>query len=320
MKTIGLLGEGAWGTAVATLLAERGHRVLLWCYDHEVADQIKIKRVNEKFFPGVRLASTIIPVTDFKEIGEKTDLIFEAIPVRYFRDVLLSARAQITRSHRWVLLSKGIETDSLLFPSQVLDEVLGFSPQKALVSGPSFACELATKQPTCVVVASDHEALIQEVQSLITTSWFFVQGTDDVMGVQVIAALKNVVALGIGIADGAGFGDNTRAFLFTKALQQATKLVTVLGGRESTVYGLAGVGDMVMTSYGASSKNRACGKEIGKGASLESLFPSGVGAPEGITSCRVVHNLAQIKDLDLAFFQRVYEIVHERKDPRSIIL
>jgi len=293
MKIVCMLGEGAWGTAVATLLAQNGLQVKLWCYDASVAESIKKNRYNERYLPGIYLDKKIEPFTDLKEALEKVDLIFEAIPVQYLRTILNKAKPFCEIDQPWVVLSKGIEQNTLLFPSQMIDEVLGYEPKKSVLVGPSFAKDLAAKQITAVTLAVTDCDFGLSLQKLLANTYFRPYLSLDLVGVQVGAAIKNVIALAIGMLDGAGFTDNAKAFVFTRGLHEMVEIAQALGGKTETLYGLSGVGDLVLTAMGGLSKNREVGKRLGQEQSLEKILKQTGYIPEGINTVKSVHQFMQ---------------------------
>lgn len=292
-KTICILGEGAWGTAVATLLAHNGFTVRLWCYDATVAQTIKTKRINEQFLPGVRLSEQIQPVTDLKEATCDVHWIFEAIPIKYLRSVLQQAQPCFTQAQVWVVLSKGIEQDSLLLPTQMIDDVFKQPVKKAVFAGPSFAHEVARKEITAVCVAATDCTLARELQAMLANEYFRPYFTTDIIGIQVGAAIKNVITLGVGILDGAGYGDNSKSFFITRGLQEMGQISALLGGQKETMYGLAGIGDLVLTSLGKLSRNLEVGKRLGRGEKLQTIIQETGYTPEGINTVIAINQLMQ---------------------------
>lgn len=314
-----VIGEGAWGTAVATLLAENGFAVVLWCHDEAVAQQINHDHINNRYLPDILLDPTIQATTDLKEAICDVRWVFEAIPVKYLRSVLEKTVSCFSREQIWVILSKGIEKDSLLLPSQIIDDVFGYKTKKAVFAGPSFAYDLARKQPTAVTVAATDCAVGLELQKMIANSYFRPYVSLDLLGVQVGGAIKNVLALGVGLLDGAGFGDNAQAFILTRGLHEMVQLSQALGGKEKTMYGLSGVGDLVLTAMGKLSKNLAVGKRLGKGDSLETILQETGYIPEGINTVQSINQLIIKKNLELPICQGIYQVIFEGR-PISAML
>jgi glycerol-3-phosphate dehydrogenase (NAD(P)+) len=308
MNKICILGAGSWGTAVASLLSQNGHHIKLWCREPEIATDIKQNGTNSKYLSGVTLSSLIEPVTDLKEALCGANFVFEAIPVKFLRSVLMETTQCFSPNQIFVILSKGIE-ETLMLPSQIIDDVYGYNVKKVILSGPSYARDLAEKQITAVTIAAQDCATAQEVQHLIATSHFRPYISLDLIGAQVGGALKNVIALAIGILDGAGYGDNVKAYILTRGLNELVQLSQALGGKQETIYGLSGVGDLVLTSMGKLSKNVAAGKEIGKGKTLNEISESMGNLPEGINTVQSVQKLISQHQLDLPICTGVYQII-----------
>ena len=319
MKRICILGAGSWGTAIATLLAENGYEVSLWCYEVEVANSIKETRENKRYLPGITLDKKIIPITDLQEAICGAQWIFEAIPIKYLRAILEQAKDCFSPEQTWVVLSKGMEQGSLLLPTQILDDVFGGVPQKAVFAGPSFAIDVAKKQITAVTVAATDCEIGLNLQKLLANRYFRPYVSLDMIGAQIGGALKNVLTLGVGMLDGAGYTDNAKAFLLTRGLHEMVLLAKVLGGRQETLYGLSGVGDLVLTSMGKLSRNLAVGKKLGQGQNLDAILKETGFVPEGINTVKSVYQLIQQKNLDLPICQGIYQVIYERKQLQDVL-
>lgn len=307
-----ILGEGAWGTSVATLLAHNKHSVTVWCHDQSVPAIVQRTGVNERYLPGISLdAQHITFTTDIKEAVCDAQWIFEAIPVKFLRSVVESAQRYVTQQQKWVILSKGIEKDRLLFPSQILSDVLGFTPAMVVLAGPSFARDLALQQPTAVDCAGNDQIVACELQKIIDTFYFKTAISTDFIGVQAAAALKNVITIGTGILDGAGYTDNTQAFLLTAGLGEMAVFIQFLGGHPETVYGLSGIGDLVLTSRGSLSRNLRVGKMLGAGKSLEKILHETGSIPEGINTLQSMHQRIKTDKIDLPVCSALYGVVFE---------
>lgn len=309
MNTVLVVGEGAWGTAIAILLAYNGHKVYLWCHDSEVKKTIEKTRSNERYFPGVFLDELIIPTTNLNEAIQQSAWIFESTPVKYLRSVLTSADPSLCDKKPWVILSKGIENETLLLPSQIVSSVLKTQVPIAVFSGPSFAHDLAAQHITAVTLATDDELLSQALHAMLANDYFKMVFSSDLLGVQMCGALKNVIALCVGMLSGAGYGDNTKAFVITQGLHEMESIVTACGGQRETVYGLAGVGDVMLTSLGKHSKNLKVGFMLGQGKSLHSILQETGMVPEGVNTVQSVYELLQQKNLKLPFFEGMYSVV-----------
>ncbi len=312
-KKIVVLGDGAWGTAIATVLAQNNHQVTLWCHNKEVAQQIENKRCNERYLPSATLSEKIMPEIELSQTLNQADIIFQAIPVKFLRSTLERVRHYADAKQIWVSLSKGIENETLLLPTQIITDVFDCEPQLVALAGPSFAKEVAEKQITAVVAASEHKGAAELIQELMATDYFCCYTSDDIVGVQLAAALKNVVTLVIGILSGAGYGDNTRAFIFTQAIGEIAQLLKAMGGQQKTMYGLAGIGDLVLTSMGSLSKNLQVGKRLGSGQNLEEILQETGFIPEGINTVASVAQLIKKHNLNVPICSGVYKIIFEHK-------
>lgn len=316
---ITMLGAGAWGTAVAHTLAGNGHKVTLWCRENHVAQEIQTRYENCSFLPGCRLDEHLQATDNLVTAVHNADIIFVAIPVQHARAVLKQLHNKISGSVTWVLLNKGIEAQTLLLPSQIIETIFGNQAQTVAVMGPSFARDLVKQQPTGLVVASSNQQLVAQVQKILKNNFLVLESADDILGVQLCAAVKNVIALGMGILSGACYGDNTKTLFLVKVLQEVEKLVTACGGQSKTVYSLAGIGDTVLTSCGVLSRNLEVGKLLGAGTSLKEIMQDRVTVPEGVATAQAVGQLIQKKQLQLELLQGVRGIVYGNKKLQDFI-
>ena len=309
MKKVGMLGSGAWGTAMASLLADNGHTVYLWCYEKDVTKCISEKHINDRYLPEIPLSPLIMPTTNIEDVFAQAEIIFEAIPVPHMRRVFEQAKPYVRADHRFVVLSKGLEQETLKLPSQIIMDVLGCTVHIAGVAGPSFAHDVALKYVTGLSVASSEPKFIQDLQALIQNDYCRTYSCDDLIGVQCGGAFKNVLALGLGILDGANCADNTKAFVFTRGLAEMALCAQALGGKKETLYGLSGVGDLVLTSMGHLSRNAYLGQCLGQGKSVELATKELGTIPEGINTVQSVYQLAKKHNLDLPVFSGIREMV-----------
>lgn len=319
MKHIAILGEGAWGTAIATVLAHNGHHVRLWCYHSSIAREIKETRINSTYLPGIILDDYIEPTVDLSYALENTKWVLEVIPVVYLRSILMQVRPYYNEEQIWVSLSKGIEDATLMFPTHMIDDVFKKNVSKAVLSGPGFAQEVARKEITATCLAAQDATVSGALQTIFTNNYFRPDVSTDLEGVQMCGALKNVLSLGVGLLDGAGYGDNTKAFFFTKSLREIERLVIVAGGQQETVYGLAGVGDAVLTAMGTKSRNVMIGKRLGMGISLETIVDEMGSMPEGINTVKSILKLAQKHSIDVPIFHTIHEIVFNQLSIDTLI-
>ena len=270
MQTIGIIGSGSWGTALAQVFSEKCDTVKLWGRDKNLIESINKERINFKYLPEIILNENIKGTTDLEEIFLTSDIIVIAIPTQVIRETLKDIKLNL-KNKIIISASKGIEIDSLKLVSDILKEVLSIDEKKSFVlSGPSFAKEVAQKLPTAITLAGNIE-LGKILQRLLTTTYFRIYTSDDIKGAEIGGAVKNVIAIATGVSDGLGFGNNARASLITRGLYEMTKLAKVYGGKSETLYGLAGLGDLVLTATGNLSRNRKFGYLIGKGLSIIKL-------------------------------------------------
>ncbi len=318
---VAVIGAGSWGTALARLLARRGHRVTLWARDPHLAQQIEEKRENLRYLPGVTLPQEHFSVSARLKDLDARDAYFVAVPSFVCRDLarrLHEALAERVKQALWVSLTKGIEYDesskSLRTMSQVLSEELCHARIFAL-SGPSFAEEVARDFPTTVVLAGRDLALAGSLQRALMTERFRIYTSDDLLGVELGGALKNVIAIAAGISDGLGYGDNAKGALIARGLVEMTRLGVALGARKETFFGLAGLGDLVVTCMSKKSRNRLVGERIGRGETLQEIL-AGMGmVAEGVYAVRAIYSFARVRGIELPITQAVWEVLYEGASP-----
>lgn len=255
---ITILGDGSWGTAIAILLAHNGFDVTIWCHNHTVAQSIQTEHKNHQYLPKFDLSKKISATTDLRH-ALTAEIVFEAIPVKFMRSVLEQCKPYAQSNQLWVSLSKGIENSTLMLPTQIIQDVLGSQTEVAVVSGPSYAHDLALGQPTGVTVAAERSEAITIIKKNMQNSAFCLEVSRDLLGVQLVGALKNVFALGSGLLEGSGYGANSQALLMMRGLQECEVLLAVLGCKKSTLYSFAGIGDLTLTSFGGKSRNHKVG-------------------------------------------------------------
>lgn len=310
-----VIGAGAWGTALANVLGENGHDVAIWALEPDVAEAISTAHENPRFLPGAALHAAVRASTDTEAVLDGADLIVLASPSHVIRDVLVSCAPAANDGATVVVATKGIERETLALMTEVAEQELPGRPIVAL-SGPSFAAEVAARQPTAVVAASRDPVAASHAQTLFSSPSFRVYTHDDVTGVELGGALKNVMAVATGISDGLGLGFNARAALITRGLAEMTRLGTKLGARAVTFGGLAGVGDLVLTCTGSLSRNRAVGLEIGRGRSLPEVLAGRQTVAEGVTTTESAHALASREGVDMPIVAAVRRILFERQPAR----
>jgi glycerol-3-phosphate dehydrogenase (NAD(P)+) len=316
-KNISLLGDGGWGTALACLLAGNGHRATLWGFFPEIIAETRRLRENRNFLPGIRIPETVRLTADLSEALLGADLVVFSTPVLHLRSVAESAAPILRQAppRRVMTVAKGIERDTLLRGSEILRQVLGVA-DVGLLLGPSHAEEVARRLPCSVVAAAGDEAFAREIQRVFMNERFRVYTSTDTTGVEVGAAVKNVIAIAAGLCDGLGFGDNAKAALLTRGLAEITRLGTAMGARRETFFGLSGLGDLITTCISPYGRNLKVGQEIGKGKKLEAVLAEiAPMVPEGVWTTRAVCALAERYRVEMPIAQAVRSVLFENKPP-----
>lgn len=323
MKSIAILGGGSWGTALAIVLSRsrRAHEICLWVREPEIVESIRDSRENKTFLPGHKLPETVGVTQNLSESVRNAAAIVGAIPSAYARSVYTSALPHIAPGTVFVSATKGLEPDTHLRMSEIIAQVVSakFAPRIAVLSGPSFAAEAAAGQPTAVALASQDIALANELQEEFAGPSFRLYTNEDVLGVELAAAMKNVMAIAAGACEGLGLGSNPLAALITRGLAEMTRLAVALGARPETLSGLAGLGDLVLTCTGALSRNRHVGVELGKGRSLPEILSGMKMVAEGVGTAAALLALAREHQVELPITQQVDAILHHGKPPRDAI-
>jgi glycerol-3-phosphate dehydrogenase (NAD(P)+) len=319
MTAVAVLGAGGWGTTLADLLARRGHSVRLWAYEAEVAAAVNARHENPVFLPGCDLAPALTATTDAVAASQGAGVILTAAPSHVLRRVVEQARPGIGAEVLVVSATKGIEPVSLKLMSAVVEEVLPGRPVTAL-SGPSFALEVFQGQPTAVVAAARQEATAREVQAVFATPKFRVYSHTDVVGVELAGALKNVIAIAAGILEGLGLGNNPRAALITRGLAEITRLGLAMGADPLTFAGLAGMGDLILTTTGALSRNRALGMALARGQTLAEYTAAHRTVAEGVNTAQAALALARRVGTELPICGQVAAILFEGKPPPQAVV
>ncbi len=313
-----MLGAGSWGTTLADLLARKGHEVRLWAYEAEVVEGINRLHLNELFLPGRPLDRRLIACSDPFEAVEGASMILSAAPSHVARGVTAPLAPGIASGAIVVSATKGIEAPGLCLPHEVLADTLPGRPVVAL-SGPSFAAEVHDGQPTAVVAAALDPAVAAAVQEAISTAKFRVYSNDDLVGVELCGALKNVIAIAAGILEGLGLGNNPRAALITRGLAEMTRLGLAMGAKPMTFAGLAGMGDLILTATGALSRNRALGVALANGEQLADYTATHRTVAEGVNTARSATGLAARHGVELPITAQVAAILFEGKEPRQAV-
>ena len=313
--TIAVLGDGAWGTAVAILLSRTAdHHVRLWSARPENAAQLRSRRENVRYLPGVPIPSGVEFSTDPGDAIRDADLWVSAIPTIHLRPTLERFRGLATAATPIVSLTKGIELATFRRPSQIIGEVLGVERVVAL-SGPSHAEEVSVGMPTSVVVAGPDDALNAWVQKCFSTDRFRVYTNPDIVGVELAGAIKNVIGVAAGICDGLGFGDNAKSALLTRGLVEMTRFGVALGAEHDTFTGLAGIGDLITTCFSRHGRNRRVGERLGRGETLAAILASSAAIAEGVTTAKSVHDRIGAMGLEMPITSAVYRVLYEGVSP-----
>ncbi len=318
MKNVCVIGDGGWGTALATVLNANGHRVTVWGPFKAYIDRIIAEGQNPTFLAGVDLPSDIHWTADRDVAVAQADAVVLATPSRYYADVCSGFADLIPPEVDVVSVAKGVCETTHRRMTEIATDALQGRPVAAL-SGPSHAEEVARGIPTAVVVASPDADLSQRLQSLFANPRFRVYTSDDPVGVELGGALKNVIAIAVGVSDGIGFGDNTRAALITRGLAEMTRLGSALGARPETFAGLSGMGDLIVTCTSRHSRNRSVGERLGRGESMQAILNSMQQVAEGVWNCAAARALAREQGVDVPIAEQVCALVHEGRNPRDAV-
>lgn len=318
---IAVIGAGSWGTTLANLLAKKEHRVTLWIYERDLAARMVASRENDLYLPGFPLSPQLDFTADLEAAVRGRQLVLLVPPSQVMRQVVSGIAGEIGAETLLVSASKGIENDSLQTMAEVIGDCLGPKSRERLtfLSGPSFAREVAAEMPTAVVAASSDGQAAAMTQEVFSTPYFRVYTNDDVMGVELGGALKNVIALAAGVSDGLGFGYNTRAALITRGLAEMNRMGQALGANPATFAGLAGMGDLVLTCTGDLSRNRTVGMELGRGRTLAEILAGMKMVAEGVKTTLSAYQLACRLGVDMPITEQMYRILYENKDPRQAV-
>lgn len=315
---IGIIGSGGWGTALASILAENGHSLLLWTKDISTASEINIQHTNSVFLPGIILSDQIVATTEASLINACSTVII-TVPTQFIRQVLTEYGFDLSGKYI-VNGSKGIERQSLLTVSSILNDIKQCDAMHyAVLSGPSHAEETARKVPTTVMVASANPELAQHVQSLFNNQYFRVYTSGDTIGAEIGGSLKNVIAIAAGIIDGLGTGDNTKAALITRGLEEIARLGMAMGANPRTFAGLSGLGDLYVTCSSRHSRNRFVGEQIAKGKHLSEILEEMTMIAEGVTTAESAWELSRKYHVDMPIVEQMYFILFHQKDPAQAI-
>lgn len=323
MRTLAVIGGGSWGTALTLALghSHTPHRLRLWVREKDLAARLRQSRVNDFFLPGFRLPADVVVTHELAEAARDADVVISVIPSKFLRGVWEELRPQLTSRALIVSATKGLENPSLARPSEVVAQVMGSetSSRLAVLSGPSFAREVAAGLPAALVIASENADLARELQEEFYGPGFRLYTNADVIGVEMGGALKNVIAIAAGVCDGLELGTNARAALITRGLTEITRLAMACGARRETLAGLAGMGDLVLTCTGTLSRNRTVGLELAKGRRLQDIMGSMRMVAEGVETTRVTRALGQKLRVDLPITEQMHRLLFEGQDAQTAV-
>jgi len=320
-STIAVIGAGSWGTALSVSLANLGHRIQLWAYEREVVEDIRTHRENRSFLPGFRLPKTVSPTTDLSAALNGVQYVLTVMPSHVCRSLYQQMLAYLHPEMILVSATKGLEEGRLMRMSEVIQSVTvgRFNPRLTVISGPSFAQEVARGDPTAVVAASQDPDTARSVQKDFSSTALRLYTSNDVVGVELGGALKNVIAIAAGVIEGLGLGHNPMAALVTRGLSEITRLACSCGARSETLAGLAGMGDLVLTCTGNLSRNRSVGVQLGKGKKLTEILESVHTVAEGIKTTSATVALAEHHKVEMPITQQVHRLLQNQITPRDAI-
>jgi glycerol-3-phosphate dehydrogenase (NAD(P)+) len=316
---VSVIGAGGWGTTLAKLLCENVLKVTLWCREEDVRRSIRERGENARFLPGIPLPAALEVTGKLDEAAAGAEIVLFAVPSQYLRGVLKEQTRAFSGARRFVSATKGLEEGTHLRMSEVIGEVLPWAKDVVVLSGPTFAREVARREPTALVAASSSADAAKEVQTRFSTESFRIDTNDDVAGVELAGALKNVIALAVGVATGLGLGHNPAAALMTRGLAEIARLVEAMGGRRDTVAGLAGMGDLVLTCTGHLSRNRRVGIELGKGRSLGDVLAGMEQVVEGVETTHAAVSLARGRGVDMPIVFEMERLLRGETTPAEVI-
>ncbi len=310
---IGLLGGGSWGTTLAKVLGEKGHEVIIWAYEEEVAKSINSENENKLFLPDFKLPKTVTATNSLQEAIKDVEMLVNALPSTFVRSIFNKIKEDIPLYIPIVSATKGIETDTSFLISEILEDVLHekYHYYLSFLSGPSFAKEVSSHHPTLVTVASINTKLAKRVQEIFATNYFRTYTTNDVTGVEIGGALKNVIAIGAGVVAGLGYGTNTTAALITRGLAEMTRFAIARGANPLTLSGLSGLGDLVLTCSSSLSRNWSVGYRLGCGESLSEILKSMRMIAEGVQNSKSAYLAAKKINVEMPIFTTMYKVLYE---------
>lgn len=318
-RKIAFIGAGSWGTALAISLGAKGHKVSVWDINKEHIAEMQEHRENIRYLPGIKLGDNVIPYREIKDTVQDVEIIVFAAPAQHFRSALESVKQYIDHNMIIVNVAKGIEQKTLLRMSEIAKEIIPNHNKYVVLSGPSHAEEVGMKLPTTVVCASYDLKLAEEIQDLFITDSLRVYTNTDVVGVELGGALKNIIALGAGISDGMGYGDNAKAALMTRGMSEMGRLGIKLGAKEDTFAGLTGMGDLIVTCTSMHSRNRRCGIMIGEGIKPDEAVEKIGMVVEGMFTAQAAYELAKKNNVEMPITEAIYNIINNKMDAKEAV-
>lgn len=318
---IAIIGAGGWGTALAITMAGTGRDVRLWAHEPHLVETIAATRENPLYLPGARIPESIRVTNALPEALGGARIVVIAVPSHLLRQVVSQTLPSLEPGMFFVSAAKGIENGTLMRMSEVVTDVVGsaFGPQVAVISGPTFAPEVARGEPTALVTAAASEQLRVFLQKEMSTPRFRLYTNADIAGVEIGGAVKNIIAIAAGVVEGLGLGSNTTAALITRGLVEITRLAVACGGRRETLFGLAGLGDLALTSYGALSRNRRVGIALGRGQKIEEIIAGMRMVAEGVKTAKSTVELASKLSVEMPITERMYSVLYEGLKPQDAI-
>lgn len=318
---IAIIGAGGWGTALAITMARDERDVRLWAYEPYLVDTLIATRENPVYLPGVRVPESVRVSNSMSEVLSGVRIVVIVVPSHVYRHVLLQALPLLNPDMVFVSAAKGIENETLMRMSEVVADVIGqrFVPQAGVISGPTFAPEVARGEPTALVVASPDEKLRMYLQAELSAPRFRLYTNADLVGVEIAAAVKNVIAIAAGVVEGLGLGSNATAALITRGLVEITRLAVACGGKRETLPGLAGLGDLVLTAYGSLSRNRRVGIALGQGKPLDEVLSNMRMVAEGVKTAKSSVALARKHKVEMPIVEKMHAVLHQGLKPHDAI-
>jgi glycerol-3-phosphate dehydrogenase (NAD(P)+) len=313
-----VIGDGGWGTTLALALHKNGIPVCLWSAFPEQAREMREQRENKRFLPGIQLPADLEITADAMRAAQGVDFVVSVVPTQYLRGVMSVFEEALPGQVPIVSATKGIEIETFRTPAQVLREVLG-ERSTCVLTGPSHAEEVALGKPCSIIAASEDQAFARRVQKAFSSSSFRIYTSRDPVGAELAAALKNVIAIGAGVCDGLGFGDNSKAALVTRSISEVRRLGVACGAQAETFSGLSGLGDLIVTCYSKLSRNHGFGERLGRGEKAEAIVASMVAVAEGYPTARAAHELARKRKVVTPVIDEVYAMLYEGKDVRQAV-